>query len=255
MIKGNIKMKTNLNKIVIFLGLIIGVNTCAMADIAADAVLKYTDGSKTCTIGADATSATGCLYDVQTVAGSYFGMDTSGDGIIQDGEKTVLTGVDGVTIGTAQAGGSIDAGWSFGGAPGEHFTTQGLSVTGTGNTASLAMAGWTVNWNGGDIDMGAGLTGSAGGFASITCGVDCSAEGDTFTLDYAANVPTGLFAGFYYTLHLEGCIGGWGGECLSLKECMSSWECSGAPSPIPVPPAIWLFGSGLIGLIGFARKK
>lgn len=28
-----------------------------------------------------------------------------------------------------------------------------------------------------------------------------------------------------------------------------------AASPVPVPPAIWLFGSGLIGLIGIARRK
>ena len=27
------------------------------------------------------------------------------------------------------------------------------------------------------------------------------------------------------------------------------------PSPVPVPAAIWLFGSGLIGLIGIARRK
>jgi hypothetical protein len=26
-------------------------------------------------------------------------------------------------------------------------------------------------------------------------------------------------------------------------------------APVPVPAAVWLFGSGLIGLIGFARKK
>lgn len=27
------------------------------------------------------------------------------------------------------------------------------------------------------------------------------------------------------------------------------------PPPIPVPPAIWLFGSGLVGLIGMARRR
>jgi len=27
------------------------------------------------------------------------------------------------------------------------------------------------------------------------------------------------------------------------------------PSPVPVPASVWLFGSGLLGLIGFARKK
>ena len=26
-------------------------------------------------------------------------------------------------------------------------------------------------------------------------------------------------------------------------------------SPVPVPPAVWLFGSGLLGLIGIARRK
>lgn len=28
-----------------------------------------------------------------------------------------------------------------------------------------------------------------------------------------------------------------------------------AVSSVPVPSAIWLFGSGLIGLVGFARRK
>ncbi|MDH5571483.1 MAG: VPLPA-CTERM sorting domain-containing protein [Gammaproteobacteria bacterium] len=27
------------------------------------------------------------------------------------------------------------------------------------------------------------------------------------------------------------------------------------PDPVPVPAAVWLFGSGLIGLVGFARRK
>ena len=29
----------------------------------------------------------------------------------------------------------------------------------------------------------------------------------------------------------------------------------GGPAPVPVPAAIWLLGSGLIGLVGFRRKK
>jgi len=28
-----------------------------------------------------------------------------------------------------------------------------------------------------------------------------------------------------------------------------------APSPVPLPLSIWLFGSGLLGLIGVAKKK
>lgn len=36
-----------------------------------------------------------------------------------------------------------------------------------------------------------------------------------------------------------------------------STGCNGlsAPSPVPVPAAVWLFGSGLLGLIGVARRK
>jgi hypothetical protein len=30
---------------------------------------------------------------------------------------------------------------------------------------------------------------------------------------------------------------------------------TGFTAPIPIPPAVWLFGSGLLGLIGIARKK
>jgi hypothetical protein len=28
-----------------------------------------------------------------------------------------------------------------------------------------------------------------------------------------------------------------------------------AVAPVPVPPAVWLFGSGLLGLIGVARRR
>jgi len=27
------------------------------------------------------------------------------------------------------------------------------------------------------------------------------------------------------------------------------------PSSVPIPPALWLFGSGLLGLVGLARRK
>jgi len=31
--------------------------------------------------------------------------------------------------------------------------------------------------------------------------------------------------------------------------------CPGSPNPVPVPAAVWLFGSGLLGLFGMARRK
>jgi len=46
-------------------------------------------------------------------------------------------------------------------------------------------------------------------------------------------------------------------NCESLVAVLSNWG-TGASligAPIPIPAAVWLFGSGLIGLIGVARRK
>jgi hypothetical protein len=34
-----------------------------------------------------------------------------------------------------------------------------------------------------------------------------------------------------------------------------SFDLTLAPQAVPVPPAVWLFGSGLLGLTGIARRK
>ncbi len=39
------------------------------------------------------------------------------------------------------------------------------------------------------------------------------------------------------------------------SELISHTEIAALPAPVPVPAAAWLFGSGLIGLIGMARRK
>ncbi len=59
--------------------------------------------------------------------------------------------------------------------------------------------------------------------------------GDAYTLNYAATVPAGDPSGFgsvKYYLHLEGCV-----------------------KTVPLPAAVWLFGSGLPGLAGIASRK
>ena len=38
-----------------------------------------------------------------------------------------------------------------------------------------------------------------------------------------------------------------------IRYGVSSWSMS--VQPIPIPPAVWLFGSGLIGLVGIARRR
>ncbi len=190
------------------------------------------------------------------VSGSYFAMDTNGSGTFTKPERTGLTQNDGLLVGSAQtASGShsgapgctngvgtctntgenpgIDAPWGFFGNTGMHYNSAGSLLSAAGNTATIDFSGWTVNWNGGDINMGSG--GSAG-VATVICAVDC-AENDTYTIDYFATVPATDpgFGGVNYTLHLEGTVG--------------------PAAVVPVPAALWLFGSGLLGLVGVARRK
>lgn len=49
-------------------------------------------------------------------------------------------------------------------------------------------------------------------------------------------------------------IGAYG--CSNTLHLFSSWAMqSGDVSAVPIPSAVWLFGSGLIGLVGLARRK
>ena len=174
--------------------------------------------------------------------GSWFGMaagDFNFDGIV-DTVHTPISSFDGIVIGSVQTpSGShtglvngtesptIDNPWGFFQNTGMHGTLAAITVSsddGAGNV-TLDMSGWTVDWNGGLIDMGQGAD------AVVTCSGTCG-DGDTYTLDYSAVVPTGSFTGVPYSLHLEGTI-----------------------SAVPVPAAVWLFGSGLVGLAGIARRR
>lgn len=86
------------------------------------------------------------------------------------------------------------------------------------------------------LGSGAWLGGGAAadGVAQVICGIDCG-NGDIYTLTYSATVLEGSpsnFGGSQYLLSLTGTV-----------------------SAVPVPAAIWLFGSGLLGLVGVARRR
>jgi len=165
-------------------------------------------------------------------SGSYFAMDTNGDGAFAKSERTGLeqaTDVvkSGLKLKTIQAAAGthagepdgtespgIDAAWNFFGNTGLHKTTTSTSVlsdNGTGN-ATIDMSGWAVTWNGiATIPMNSGASGTIGnpdGVGVLTCANDCRST-DTYTLDYSATVPAGDpsgFGGVSYALHLEGNI-------------------------------------------------
>jgi hypothetical protein len=231
-----------------------GVSANALADLTTTAVLQFNPGL--CADGSIATQNTNCYYSAPVSSGSFFAMDGNGDGQLKAKEFVGITMNNGITIGVVQgASGShggppngtespnIDLPWNFFGNTGMHQTTSPITVlTDNGATKTLDFSGWDVTWNGlASIPMGGDTANFPAdtGIATITCSTASCSASSTFVLDYQAHVPSGdpsNFGGVLYGLHLEGHV-------------------AGAAAVIPVPAAAWLFGSGLVGLVGIARRR
>lgn len=223
----------------------------AMSTTTASAafILDITPGTHDCLVAADPTHWTGCSFGAPTnVAGSNFSM---GGNFANDLSSSVGLDVDGVQpfVGTAPssgnaldpslAGGNITDPWLFFSLTqyGVNYTTSPISLTDDGAGGALAdMSGWRVAWSEvPEINMGGGAPGA----------LTYDNVAKTWSLDYSAVVPDGDpsgFGGTAYDLHLEGTFTG---DITSVI----------APAAVPVPAAVWLFGSGLVGLVGVARRK
>ncbi len=202
----------------------------AQAALITDTLLAFDAGSD-------------CPPDVYCTLGyygSYFATDSDGDGTISSGEITLMTpGTDGgIILGQIQSVGEIDLPWDYFGNTGGHLTTSPVTlVNDLDATKELDFTGWNMDWNNYFISLGGDAANFAvdTGLATITCATSACANGESFILDYSAHIPLGDssgFGGIAYTLHLEGAI-----------------------SAVPVPAAVWLFGSGLLGLLGVIKRK
>jgi len=188
--------------------------------------LTIIGNNPTCLIGGTYPNCASNAFDIAG-AGSFFRLS---DGAV---ESPLFNGT-GIILGTAQPfdgaypgapGENITAGGSFFGVQFPHFTDTAVTAI---NDTTLDMSGWRAAWNvTPSINLG------SGGTATISCGT-CD-FGDAFTLDYSATIPDGFLNGKSYDLRLEGIIT--------------------KTSAVPVPAAVWLFGSGLVGLAGFARRR
>ncbi len=263
MMKMKMKMKKRLLGVAIAASL--GV---AVVPFGTQAATLATGEVLTITPGAIVTHTTTTGATFVTVTGSYFGMDANGNGTISNSEKTTLTqGVQGLVIGSTQNMGgydshsgapstvpgdkaNINAPWYFFHNTGKNYTRT--AITG-GITNGLAMSGWTVSWNGinpidmGGVAWGAGYTNGIGNFTWD------GTIGDAYTLSYHATVPltsTSGFAGVPYALKLVGSV-----TAGPAATAVTDWGPAPAPAPVPIPAAAWLFGSGLIGLVGVARRR
>lgn len=109
----------------------------------------------------------------------------------------------------------------------------GLVPTGTvddmAGTITLDLRGWFANWSDGDYITG---TGRSDGFTSAM------ATGTWNPITHA------------YTLHWDSAT--FGPAC---PPCNSHWTLQGTAAPVPVPAALWLFASGLLGLFGAAWRQ
>jgi len=141
-------------------------------------------------------------------------------------DNAPLDANDGIVIGTTQGGvPGIDETWTSGivGIMGNHFTTSDVNVL---SGATLDFSGWVLFLGGSNYELGV-----TQGIANYTF------DGINFTLDYSWNYindnggnPLGNLSVTDYVLHLEGTV-------------------------VPIPAAAWLFGSGLLCLVGMARRK
>lgn len=235
-----------------------GASFSAQAALTSADMLAFDPGVRTCNNVTKVYPNCGTAGSV-VASGTWFSMDADGSGTVTDGEKTIFSpGLDGgVFIGVTQdtnghashsgaphtGTGGIDTEWGFFNNAGMVYTSTAVTdLTGSGATRQLDFSGWTVTWNGiAAIPMGGDVTNFPGDTttATIVCSSAACAQGDTFVLDYAAHVPLGdpsKFGGVPYAVHMTGTI-------------------AAAPTVIPVPAAVWLLGSGLVGLVGVARRK
>ncbi len=266
-----------------------GANLSANAALVNSTMLNFDAGVVTCVLDVG-TPPDNCTYGTRINTGSWFYMDTAGTGSVGVTNRIPLAPHNGIHIGsTTTAGGShgglpfgaangytgtdfvqtgvdnngtpndpsddfplfgvvtitespgIDEPWAFLGDTGMHYSSVAFAEVADSHTGHhhLDFSGWTVTWNGiATIPMGSGAwNGNADGVATITCSsVSCS-DTSTFTLDYSALSITGPPTGsssVRYALHMTGSIEG---------------------AAVPIPAAAWLFGSGLMGLVGVARKR
>ena len=105
------------------------------------------------------------------------------------------------------------------------------------NTLTLDLSSWTAYWNGTSFNQG-----SSSDLApnTVCVGAACSSAIVT-TFDSV----TGDFTATWDAVVVGGAFNGQ----------LASWSVTGTASAVPVPAAVWLFGTGLLGLAGIARRR
>jgi len=204
----------------------------ALAVVVATVLAGSTYGVRAATVEIGSLTITGGQFEVFTApydSGYTSGSDIAAGYItptwdVNAPQSTAAPGsiisfdLDGTWLNVYSASNAIQAGPAN---PG--FPVPNGSFDDSGGTITIDLRALIYNWNGTDLN-GYPASGSDG----IATG----------TVDAAGNYNVS-----------------WAAYIAGPFNTVSNWSASGTVTAVPLPSAVWLFGSGLIGLISIARKK
>ena len=136
---------------------------------------------------------------------------------------------------------------------GDNFGLQNFSFNYdpslTIDTSNVVTSDWSVsegkNAGGGFGKFGLQLSGDGGSRTDILNFSIAGVVGDSLE-SYALSSILSPSTGEYFAAHIAG---------FDETNGVTSAQFAGSTSVVPVPAAVWLFGSGLIGLVSVARRK
>lgn len=123
-------------------------------------------------------------------------------------------------------------------------------TVGAGNITGISPVSWTISQ---DANAGGGfgkfefqLSGTGSARTSVLGFTISGVAGDSIN-DYAIGSTLKPGSGNFFASHIAGFV--------TSDANITSAQFSGSTPAVPVPAAVWLFGSGLLGLVGVARRR